>query len=96
MLLALQLAVAGVISTGLLHPQDSETRETKDLGGLWRFKPDYRGAGVAERWYSSGLPDPTQLMPVPCSFNDVTQDRALRDLVGVVCTNARSSFRCAG
>lgn len=69
---------------GLLFPQDSESREVKDVGGLWRFKPDYMGQAAADRWQANGLPEPTMLMPVPCSYNDMTQERALRDLVGTV------------
>ena len=69
-------------TTGL-HPQDSESREVKDLNGLWRFRADPSAIGSLQRWHE-GVPEPCQLMAVPSSYNDISQDRALRDLVGVV------------
>ena len=69
-------------TTGL-HPQDSESREVKDLNGLWRFRADPNAVGGSARWHE-GVPEPCQLMAVPSSYNDISQDRALRDLVGVV------------
>ncbi|HOP94211.1 MAG: beta-glucuronidase [Dictyoglomaceae bacterium] len=54
----------------MLYPIDSETRETKDLSGIWEFRINEKG-------------DPI-LMPVPASYNDVTQDPKIRDHVGKV------------
>lgn len=76
--------VAASNAAGLLHPQESETREIKDLCGLWRFRADYAGTGMPERWWASPLPEPTLRMPVPSSYNDLSQDRRLRDHVGAV------------
>ena len=71
-------------ATGL-HPQDSESREVKELNGLWRFRPDPAGGGLAaEARWQEGLPEPVLQMPVPSSYNDITQDRSLRDLLGLV------------
>ena len=71
-------------TTGL-HPQDSESREVKELNGLWRFRPDPAGGGLAaEARWQEGLPEPVLQMPVPSSYNDITQDRSLRDLLGLV------------
>jgi len=77
-------AAAAPNAAGLLHPQESETRELKDLCGLWRFRADYEAEGLAERWWAAPLPEPTLRMPVPSSYNDLSQDRRLRDHVGVV------------
>ncbi len=67
----------------MLFPQESATREYKDLSGIWRFKPDWHGEGESDRWYEAPLRNPV-LMPVPASYNDVTQDLRLRDHVGDV------------
>ena len=70
--------------SGLLHPQDSESREVKDLGGLWRFRADKDGTGLRDHWYRDGLPSPTIAMAVPSSYNELTQEWALREHVGIV------------
>ena len=67
----------------MLYPQDNETREVKDLSGIWRFKLDPKAEGRRGRWWSRPL-DQTIAMPVPSSYNDVTQDPALRSHVGDV------------
>ena len=66
------------------QPQESESREIKDLGGLWRFRADYTDRGILDSWQLAPLPEPTIQMPVPCSYNDVTQEQRLRDHVGLV------------
>ncbi len=68
----------------MLYPRESETRELKDLSGVWSFRTDPEGAGMDGRWYESGLEPPTIEMPVPSSYNDITQDASIRDLVGTV------------
>lgn len=77
-------ALATLGRTGLLHPQESESRETKSLDGLWRFRADHRAEGLLQQWQSSGLPEPTMPMAVPSSYNELSQDAALRDHVGLV------------
>jgi len=67
----------------MLFPQESLTREQKDLDGIWQFKPDWDGTGLNQAWYREPLTD-TMLMPVPASYNEMTQDVRLRDHVGDV------------
>lgn len=79
----LAFIAATLARSGLLHPQESESREIKELGGLWNFRAD-PGTGMRDRWQESGVPPPTQYMPVPSSYNDLTQDQHLREHVGIV------------
>ena len=82
-LVRLRLLIAPVLArTGLLHPQESESREVRDLSGLWRFRADMHHVGFREGWHN-GVPN-TVPMAVPSSFNELTQDPALREHVGVV------------
>ncbi|XP_055625707.1 beta-glucuronidase isoform X2 [Toxorhynchites rutilus septentrionalis] len=74
---------------GLLYPVESETREVKTLDGVWnlvRSNINNPSQGLREKWYSNDLSKfrPTLQMPVPSSYNDVTEDPALRDHVGTV------------
>ena len=80
-------------NNALLQPQDSETRETKSLDGMWRFRlaprldPDL---GFREAWYNQSLDKSCQecgieeviSMPVPSSYNDITTKSLIRDHVG--------------
>lgn len=65
----------------MLYPQRNETREVHDLSGVWRFKIDPGNEGVRDEWFN-GLPSPTIPMPVPASYNDITQEAGIRDHVG--------------
>lgn len=67
----------------MLFPRETSTREQKDLNGIWRFRPDWYGEGESAQWYAHEWTD-TILMPVPASYNDITQDARLRDHVGDV------------
>jgi beta-glucuronidase len=67
----------------MLYPQDNESREMKDLSGIWRFRADKGGTGRRESWFAAPLRD-TIPMPVPSSYNDVTQDASIRDHLGEV------------
>jgi beta-glucuronidase len=67
----------------MLRPQDTPTRETKRLDGIWRFTTDVAGAGRVEGWWRTTLPG-AQRMPVPSSFNDVLVDPQVHDHVGDV------------
>jgi beta-glucuronidase len=67
----------------LLRPQDTLTRETKRLDGIWSFRADTSGVGRADGWWRAALPE-ARRMPVPSSFNDVLADSALHDHVGDV------------
>ena len=73
------------LTSGLLYPQDTPTRDTKTLDGLWMFQPDPAGVGVEEAWFSRPLAGAgLQEMPVPSSYNDLGTAAELRELVGVV------------
>jgi beta-glucuronidase len=67
----------------MLYPRETQTREVKDLSGIWNFKPDFDNTGLKNNWQDSGLKNPI-LMSVPASFNDMTQDMKLRDHIGLV------------
>ncbi|MBD3242500.1 MAG: beta-glucuronidase [Chitinivibrionales bacterium] len=67
----------------MLYPVESESRECKDLGGIWGFRADPEGTGYDEKWHLRPLTE-TIPMPVPSSYNDVTQDTAIRDHIGSV------------
>lgn len=74
---------------GLLYPRESPSRERKDLSGVWNFRPspEYdQQLGFREQWYLQPLQKTGDVipMPVPSSFNDITQDAALRDYLGWV------------
>ncbi|XP_020659614.3 beta-glucuronidase isoform X1 [Pogona vitticeps] len=85
----LATALAGRPAGGLLFPRASPSRELQELGGLWRFRADWspgRQAGFQERWFSRSLRQsgPVIDMPVPSSFNEITQDLDLRRYIGWV------------
>jgi beta-glucuronidase len=65
----------------MLYPKESRTREIKDLSGIWQFKIDSENKGIAENWQSKPLTD-TIPMPVPASYNDITQNAKIRDHIG--------------
>ncbi|XP_071538657.1 beta-glucuronidase-like isoform X2 [Panulirus ornatus] len=74
-------------SWGGLYPRESASREVRSLDGLWNFRlsplhdPD---KGFREEWYAQPMckTGPVISMAVPSSYNDVTQDKALRDHIG--------------
>lgn len=67
----------------MLYPIDSETRQTKDLNGIWDFALDPENIGVSQAWFSqSRLPGEPATMPVPASYNDITTDKTIRDHIG--------------
>ncbi|CAG7834547.1 unnamed protein product [Allacma fusca] len=71
----------------ILYPQDSESREVKSLDGIWNFRlaPRHEAElGFQQQWYSKPLAQTgdVDLMPVPSSYNDVTQSVEYRDHVG--------------
>ncbi|XP_047141772.1 beta-glucuronidase [Hydra vulgaris] len=72
-----------------LFPQESETREVKLLTGLWDFRMDNssaRNAGFHNEWYRKSLKETGKViqMPVPASFNDLSEEATTRDFVGWV------------
>ncbi|XP_042288153.1 beta-glucuronidase [Thunnus maccoyii] len=77
------------LDTGMLFPRESSSREVKELSGLWVFRADKssnRNQGFEKAWYKSPLAEtgPVIDMPVPASYNDITQDPTLRDFIGWV------------
>uniref|UniRef100_A0A8C1WPF0 Glucuronidase, beta n=1 Tax=Cyprinus carpio TaxID=7962 RepID=A0A8C1WPF0_CYPCA len=89
---ALLAAICGVcrsLQGGMLFPTESPSREVKDVSGLWRFRADLspeRNRGFEQQWYRSPLAQtgPVIDMPVPSSYNDITQDAKIRDFIGWV------------
>uniref|UniRef100_A0A8D3BR16 Beta-glucuronidase n=1 Tax=Scophthalmus maximus TaxID=52904 RepID=A0A8D3BR16_SCOMX len=72
-----------------LFPRESASREVKELSGRWDFRADKspdRKQGFERAWYKSRLAEtgPVIDMPVPASYNDITQDPTLRDFIGWV------------
>jgi beta-glucuronidase len=65
----------------MLRPQDTATRERKNLNGLWSFALDPDGQGRTARWFAGSLADARE-MAVPASFNDIAADAAVRDYFG--------------
>src|SRR5918997_396998 len=65
----------------MLRPQDTSTRERKNLDGLWRFAVDGSGVGRAQGWFAGPLPAARD-MAVPASYNDLVPDQAVHDHVG--------------
>lgn len=73
----------------MLFPKDSERREVKDLSGIWDFRADMsdnRNSGFEGMWFAKPLWQSGSVipMPVPSSYNDITEDRKLRDFIGWV------------
>ncbi|CAH0715437.1 unnamed protein product, partial [Brenthis ino] len=73
---------------GALYPQTTNTRDLRILDGIWNFRkspmdPEY---GYRNGWYEQDLEKtgPVIPMPVPASYNDIGEDAALRDHVGLV------------
>jgi beta-glucuronidase len=73
-----------VEAVGILYPRASESREQINLDGLWKFvvanKSD-QNKGFIEKWYLKDLKhlkEENLDMPVPSSYNDVTQDPLIR------------------
>jgi beta-glucuronidase len=61
-----------------LYPHASETRATRDLSGVWKFRADPDRIGERDGWFK-GLQQ-TRLIPVPCSWNEIFDD--LRNYTG--------------
>ena len=51
----------------MLRPQDTNTRETKRLDGIWSFQLDGDSEGRDARWFSADLPAPRD-MAVPATL----------------------------
>ena len=74
-------------SFAILYPHETESRQVKDLSGKWKFLADFsqdRNESFRNRWWENPLSEYGQVidMPVPSSYNDITQDKSLRDFMG--------------
>ena len=67
----------------MLRPEDTSTRERKNLNGLWQFRLDSEGEGRLAGWFRGPLPESRE-MAVPASFNDIAADATVRDYFGDV------------
>ncbi|WP_028642789.1 beta-glucuronidase [Nocardioides sp. URHA0020] len=65
----------------MMRPQDTPTRETKSLDGLWDFVLDAAGDGRRDQWWRAPLVG-SRSMPVPASYNDIVPSADFRDHVG--------------
>jgi beta-glucuronidase len=68
----------------MLYPISTETRETRDLNGLWEFRLDAADQGMVAAWFRGSWGGAVLSMPVPASYNDITTDASVRDHVGPV------------
>jgi len=67
----------------MLFPQENIIREIKDLSGIWKFKIDKKNEGLKMKWFKKPMED-FIFMPVPASYNEITQDIEIRDHIGNV------------
>src|SRR5260221_2169865 len=67
----------------MLTPQESHSRDCRRLDGLWRFRFEPGGEGMAEGWWRGPLHGERE-MAVPASYNDLVTDGAEREHVGDV------------
>ncbi|GLG94854.1 Beta-glucuronidase [Gryllus bimaculatus] len=82
-------APADVSPGGVLYPRESETRDVRSLDGIWNFRLASETdplAGFTHKWFDSDLAQTGETipMPVPSSYNDVTQEKSVRDHLGLV------------
>jgi len=66
----------------MLFPIVTESRVLIDLSGIWNFKID-DGNGFDEKWFEKPLQN-SMTMPVPCAYNDMKENKDLRDHYGWV------------
>ncbi|KAJ9589256.1 hypothetical protein L9F63_017538, partial [Diploptera punctata] len=76
-------------ANGILYPFESESRNIRSLDGIWNFRlaaENESNNGSTGKWYEQELQKtgPTILMPVPASYNDITEEKSIRDHVGTV------------
>ncbi|MGA8045871.1 MAG: beta-glucuronidase [Dermatophilaceae bacterium] len=65
----------------MIRPQDTSTRERKNLNGVWRFRLDHDGVGHDQQWAAGPLPEAAE-MAVPASYNDIFADATARAFSG--------------
>lgn len=62
---------AGAAQQGMIFPRESESRQIKDLSGLWSFRADRsqnRDAGFEEKWYEQELSKVWLCLCNPCNL----------------------------
>ena len=64
----------------MLYPSMTPSRFVSDLSGIWDFAFD-NGKGMEEKWYEKPLAEPLS-MPVPSSYNDLTESITNREHYG--------------
>lgn len=65
----------------MLRPIETNSRELKNLSGIWQFAIDADGRGRKEYWWRGLLRDHREIA-VPSSYNDLYADAAIRNHVG--------------
>ncbi|KAG8184932.1 hypothetical protein JTE90_017785 [Oedothorax gibbosus] len=70
-----------------LYPRESLTREIKLLNDVWNFRICHQhdqDVGFRNQWFKAPLYKTGHVipMPVPSSFNDITQNKTIRDYLG--------------
>ena len=65
----------------MLRPIANAHRDRRCLNGIWRFCVDAHGLGRTQAWWTTGLRDAREI-PVPCSYNDLFPEAAVRHHVG--------------
>ncbi|MEI6859894.1 MAG: beta-glucuronidase [Shewanella sp.] len=65
-----------------LYPQETVSRRSVEISGIWKFKVDTNNEGRQQDW-KDGLKDTIEMV-VPSSYNDIFTDKAIRDHCGDV------------
>lgn len=74
-----------------MRPQESMTREMKQITGLWDFCFDPEDRGITEKWYAKTIPA-THKMAACTSYNDIFTDQNLHDYSGAVWYQLRTKI----
>jgi len=64
----------------MLYPQTNQFRTAITLDGLWQFKK--MPSGREARAQKKRIPEKCEFIPVPCAYNEITQDASLREYSG--------------
>ncbi|KAL3858068.1 hypothetical protein ACJMK2_012684 [Sinanodonta woodiana] len=85
--MAALVSTSALLDQGMLYPRSSESRSLFNLDGMWNFRVDAspsRNDSFEKKWYLKPLDKTGSVipMPVPSSYNDITQDKKIRDFVG--------------
>lgn len=72
---------------GGLYPYETPTRDQKSLDGIWNFRLSPKNdseKGFREEWFSAQLSTmgPVIAIPVPSSYNDISQQKEIREHIG--------------